>query len=156
LPKELRSKQIHTNPYKDVLKQHYGIRFPTTSNLDCNTFATTRDTQFVNSTPLIAAGHWLTTLPAPQFSSQQEKDDFYYARSQQLQDMRSQHHINTFHQTLGSGFPCARFQIPEAKISWIPDSGFPYMGQHIVTKMQVYQRKPSSSSYRILIFDAFK
>jgi len=48
----------------------------------------------------VEASHWLTTLPAPQFSSQQEKGDFYYARSLQLQGMQSQHHINTFHQTL--------------------------------------------------------
>jgi len=32
-------------------------------------------------------------------------------------------------QGLDSGFACAGFRIPEAKISWIPDSGFPYMGR---------------------------
>ena len=30
----------------------------------------------------------------------------------------------------GSGFQSPGFQIPQAKNSWIPESGFPYMGRY--------------------------
>jgi len=40
-------------------------------------------------------------------------------------------------QGLDSGFPCAGFRIPEAKISWIPDSGFPYMGRSVKSNLNV-------------------
>ena len=34
-------------------------------------------------------------------------------------------------QKLDSGFQSPVFRIPRAKISWIPESGLPYMGRHI-------------------------
>ena len=43
-----------------------------------------------------------------------------------------------FHIRMDSGFlfgfwiPLAGFRIPQTKITWIPDSGLPYMGRYVV------------------------
>ena len=58
-------------------------------------------------------------------------------------DSGSQWLDSGFH-LLDSGFQSGGFRIPQTKITWIPDSGLPYMGRHAVVRMAERSKAPDS------------